>query len=271
MNQRGYLRSNFIASRWNVSQPLTDGNQNPPAKSNADRVAQVVEYLEEQIFSGACRPGDLLPAERELSSELSVSRSVVREALGKLDSLGLVQRRQGSGTRVAAPSKAPVLKGFQRMFHYGDIDLNDLTEARLPLEIAMVRLAAVRRREEHLRRLEQQQAILENEQADIEMHLAADEAFHAILAEATGNPMFGMLLESVQHLRHEPYRKHYDQYQLRQAHAEHQAILAAIAAGDADAAEAAVKQHLAKFISVQHDGDRVAPAEADAIQGAANN
>ena len=231
-------------------------------RSVADRVAQVVDHLEKKIFSGELEPGDLLPAERELSAELGVSRSVVREALGKLDSLGLVQRRQGSGTRVAPPSKIPVLKGFQRIFQAGDIDLNDLTEARLPLEITMARLAAQRRSEGHIRRLEEQQAILENEQEDIESHLRADEAFHAILADATGNPMFGMLLESVQHLRHEPYRKHYDHYQLRQAHAEHQAVLQAIRDGDANAAEAAVRAHLEKFISVQPDGERVEPTGA---------
>jgi len=248
-----------------MSQPEEPNGQDPtPPKSNADRVAQVVDHLEKRIFSGTLQPGDLLPAERELSSELGVSRSVVREALGKLDSLGLVQRRQGSGTRVAPPSKTPVLKGFQRMFHTGDIDLNDLTEARLPLEIAMVRLAAVRRTDDHVRRLEQQQRVLENEQEDIESHLRADEAFHAILAEATGNPMFGMLLEPVQYLRHEPYRKHYDQYQLRQAHDEHQAILDAIRDGNPEAAEAAVRAHLEKFISVQTDGERVAPTPAPA-------
>ncbi len=232
-------------------------------KSVADRVAQVVDYLEEKIFSRTLQPGDLLPAERELSAELGVSRSVVREALGKLDSLGLVERRQGSGTRVAPPSKIPVLKGFRRMFLAGDLDLNDLTEARLPLEVAMVRLAAARRSDEHLQRLEEQQAILESEQEDIETHLRADEAFHAILAEATGNPMFGMLLEPVQHLRHEPYRKHYDEYQLRETRAEHQAIVSAIRDGNPDAAEAAIRDHLGKFISVQADGERVAPGETE--------
>ena len=244
----------------NDAQP--SGENATATRSVADRVAQVVDHLEQKIFSGELQPGDLLPAERELSADLGVSRSVVREALGKLDSLGLVQRRQGSGTRVAPPSNTPVLKGFQRMFQTGNIDLNDLTEARLPLEIAMVRLAASRRTDDHVRRLQEQQAILENEQEDIESHLRADEAFHAILAEATGNPMFGMLLESVQHLRHEPYRKHYDEYQLRQAHAEHQAILQAITDGDANAAEAAVRAHLEKFISVQPHGERVAPEKS---------
>jgi GntR family transcriptional repressor for pyruvate dehydrogenase complex len=240
-----------------VPDRASNGQQTAPAKDAADRVAHVVDYLEQRIFSGEYKAGDMLPAERELSAELGVSRSVVREALGKLDSLGLVQRRQGSGTRVAPPSKTPVLKGFRRMFQAQDLDLNDLTEARLPLEIAMVRLAATRRNDQHIQRLEEQQALLQNEQLDIETHLRADEAFHSILAEATGNPMFGMLLESVQYLRHEPYRKHYDQYQLRQAHAEHQSILDAVRAGDANAAETAVRAHLEKFISVQPDGERL--------------
>jgi GntR family transcriptional repressor for pyruvate dehydrogenase complex len=240
-----------------VSEQTVLGKKTESSKVAADRVAHVVDHLEQRIFSGEFKPGDLLPAERELSADLGVSRSVVREALGKLDSLGLVQRRQGSGTRVAPPTSAPVLKTFQRIFQAGDIDLNDLTEARLPLEIAMVRLAAERRTDDHVHKLEQQQAILKDEKLDVESHLRADEAFHAILADAAGNPMFGMLLEPVQLLRHEPYRKHYDEYQLRQAHAEHQAILDAVRAGDAGAAEAAVRAHLGKFISVQPGGQRL--------------
>lgn len=240
-----------------MTEQVANGKKAESTKMAADRVAHVVDHLEQRIFSGEFKPGDLLPAERELSAELGVSRSVVREALGKLDSLGLVQRRQGSGTRVAPPTTAPALKTFQRMFQSGDVDLNDLTEARLPLEIAMVRIAAQRRTDEHVRKLEQQQAILQDEHLDVESHLRADEAFHAILAEAAGNPMFGMLLEPVQLLRHEPYRKHYDEYQLRQAHAEHQAILDAIRNRDAGAAEAAVRSHLGKFVSVQTGGERL--------------
>lgn len=240
-----------------MAEQVIDGKKSETSRVPADRVAHVVDHLERRIFSGEFKPGDLLPAERELSAELGVSRSVVREALGKLDSLGVVQRRQGSGTRVAPPTSAPVLKTFQRIFQAGDIDLNDLTEARLPLEIAMARAASQRRTDEHVKKLEVQQAILQDEQLDVESHLRADEAFHAILAEASENQMFSMLLEPVQHLRHEPYRKHYDQYQLRQAHAEHQAILDAVRARDPAAAEAAVRAHLGKFISVQTGGERL--------------
>lgn len=246
-----------------MSEIPTNGPDGEPSKSGADRVAHVVDHLEQQIFSGTYKPGDLLPAERDLSAELGVSRSVVREALGKLDSLGLVQRRQGSGTRVSPPSNTPVLKGFQRLFQAGGIDLNHLTEARLPLEITMIRLAAIHRTDDHVTRLEQQQAILQNEQSDVETHLRADEAFHAILAEASGNPMFGMLLEPVQYLRHEPYRRSYDKYELRQAHAEHQAILDAVRQRDPDAAEKAIRAHLEKFISVQPTGARVEPTGAE--------
>lgn len=213
-----------------------------------DRVAHVAKYLEGRILSGEFSPGDLLPAERELSTELGVSRSVVREALGQLASLGLIQRRQGSGTRVAAPSKAPVLLGFQRLIRAGTIDLNDLTVARLPLEIAMVRLAAANRDDAQLDRLDQQQTILEDNSNDVETHLQADISFHAILAEASGNPMFGMLLEPIQHLRHEPYRQHYDLHELHRAHAEHAAILEAVRAQNPDLAESAMRKHLAKFI-----------------------
>ena len=83
--------------------------------AGADRVSELVVHFEQQILSGTLAPGDLLPSERSLSVELGVSRSVVREALGRLASMGLVRSQHGSGTRVEVPSGQQVTAAYQRL------------------------------------------------------------------------------------------------------------------------------------------------------------
>src|SRR5262245_42961065 len=68
----------------------------------------VASRIEEAILSGELAPGDYMPSELEISAQMDVSRSVVREALGRLASLGLVRSVHGSGTRVEEPSSRPV-------------------------------------------------------------------------------------------------------------------------------------------------------------------
>src|SRR5438105_3498191 len=128
--------------------------------STADRVTKVVRHLEQLILSGQVTPGDSLPSEREISANLRVSRSVVREALGRLASLGLVSSVHGSGTRVAVPNARPITTGYQRLLSHGELDLRHLAEVRLPLETAIAALAARHRTQEHLARLQATQEAL---------------------------------------------------------------------------------------------------------------
>ena len=67
---------------------------------------QVTAELERRILAGELEPGGLLPAEPELGAELEVSRSVIRDAIRTLAARGLVEVRQGSGTRVSPPGAA---------------------------------------------------------------------------------------------------------------------------------------------------------------------
>src|SRR5207245_5423044 len=121
--------------------------------SRVDRVTQLANQFEQQILAGELAPGELLPSERELSARLNVSRSVVREALGRLASLGLVRSVHGSGTRVEAPNGRPITAGYQRLLRQGDIQLAQLAQVRLPLETTIAGLAARHRLDEHLERL----------------------------------------------------------------------------------------------------------------------
>ncbi len=212
--------------------------------SQVDRVSQVANQLEQEILTGKLAAGELLPSERELSSTLGVSRSVVREALGRLSSLGLVRATHGSGTRVEAPDSKQVVVGFQRLLTRPDYRLEDLSTVRLPLETAIAAAAALRRGDEHLERLRQTQSILGDPARSLEEHVQADLNFHATLAEATGNPLFQVVLAPIQELLVQSRHRTLGRFGSGLAHEHHAAILAAVERQDAGEAIRAMQLHM---------------------------
>jgi len=212
--------------------------------SRINQVAHLAARLEREILSGQFLPGDQLPSERALSVELGVCRNVVREALGQLVSLGLVRRVHGSGTRVEAPTGRAITVAYQRLLSRPDVRLEHLAEVRLPLETTIAELAARKRTDEQLRRLRKTQDILGNPKRSLESHIKADLEFHALLGEATGNPFFGIVLAPIQQLLIESRRRTLGQYGAELAHGHHECILAAVAAGNAEAAGQAMRYHI---------------------------
>ncbi len=212
--------------------------------ARADRVTEVAQYLEDAILSGKWGPGEMLPSERDISAEIGVSRSVVREAIGRLSGLGLVRSIHGAGTRVEAPNDRPIAAGYRRLLRQGEVHLSDLAAVRLPLETTIARLAAQHRTEEHLERMQRTQELLANARAGLEAHVHADLEFHTILAEACGNPLFGIVLAPIQELLIESRRRTLGRHGAEIAHEHHAAILDAVRARDAHAADRAMSHHL---------------------------
>jgi DNA-binding FadR family transcriptional regulator len=218
--------------------------------AGSDKVSRVVAHFEQQILSGKLSPGDLLPSERTIEDELAVSRSTVREALGRLSSMGLVRSVHGSGTRVEPPSGRPIMQGYQRLIRQGEVQLAQLAQVRLPLETSIARLAARNRTPEQIEAMEQTQAILGNLRGGLEAQVRADLEFHALLAEACGNPLFGMVLAPIQELLIESRRRTLGRHGARLAFEHHAAILEGVKQRDEAAAEAAMRRHME--INVQH-------------------
>jgi GntR family transcriptional regulator, transcriptional repressor for pyruvate dehydrogenase complex len=214
------------------------------AMPHADRVSQTARRIEQAILSGKLAPGDQLPSEREISADMGVSRSVVREALGRLASMGLVRSVHGSGTRVEAPSGKPITTGYQILLKRGEVRLADVAAVRLPLETAIAAEAARRRSDEHLARMETAQAALADRRGTLDAHVRADLDFHAILAEATGNPLFGIVLTPIQELLIETRRRTVGRHGAALAHEHHARIIDAVRAGDSTAAAEAMRAHL---------------------------
>jgi DNA-binding FadR family transcriptional regulator len=208
-----------------------------------DQASRIAERLERDILAGKFAPGDLLPSERDISAQLGVSRNVIREALGRLASLGLVRRVHGSGTRVESPSGRTVVLGYQRLLRRSDLRLEDLSAVRLPLETTMAALAARHRTAADLERLEEAQRVLGNPRRSLEAHVQADVGFHAALGDATGNPFFSLVLAPIQQLLIES-RRTLGRHGAALAFEHHARILAAVRDGDAAAAEQAVRFHL---------------------------
>jgi GntR family transcriptional repressor for pyruvate dehydrogenase complex len=211
----------------------------PEAAANpAERIAEITVHLERLILSGELKADDRLPPERDLAEQWQVSRSVVREAIGRLAGLGLVRSRQGSGTRIVAPDGSGQRLNYQWMLNQGVLRLDQLSDARLPLETTIAALAAERRTAEHVRQLQAAQHALGNPKNTLKAHVDADMRFHAFLAEATGNPIFQELLI-------EGRRRTLGRYGTTLAFEHHAKILAAVKRRNVEAAREAMRVHIA--------------------------
>lgn len=207
------------------------------------------EEFVHKIRQGLFHEGDKLPTESELVRSYDVSRTVVREALSKLQAAGLVETRHGIGTFVLATRQipGPVLSDQELS---ESVDVLAVLELRISLETEAAGLAAQRRQPEHLKAMrEALQAFESNFAADNDT-VVHDLAFHLSIAHATGNRYFQDILAHFGNLLiprnritsiHTPSR---DPDYLRRVNREHEEIYAAIERQDADSARAAMRIHL---------------------------
>jgi DNA-binding FadR family transcriptional regulator len=218
---------------------------------------EAAERILTWLRAGAVEPGGLLPSERELCARFGVGRTTVREALQRLDQMGLVAVSQGGRARVIQPTAegliAQISGSARHLLAGSPASLAALKETRLLLETAVVRLAAERATEDGIARLMARHRTLETcvEETGgplrMDRFLAADMAFHVELAVCTGNEVLVAVTRAACAFLAE---FHIDLVRLPGAErltlAEHGEILAAVAGHDGDAAEAAMRAHLTR-------------------------
>lgn len=225
-----------------MSQPFT------PVISGARLSDQVADQLATEIRRGGLAPGDKLPTEAQLVEQFGVSRTVVREAVSRLKSLGLVDSRQGSGVFVRQPSSFAPLN-FEVQQAASQAAVIQMVEVRRALEAEVAALAAQRRSAADLRRIQTAVKALDAAVRRGGDGVNEDVQFHRAIAEAANNPF---LLETLQYLgqflhgatqvtrANEARRLDFAQ----QVQDEHAAIVEALQAGDAQAARAAAAGHM---------------------------
>lgn len=212
----------------------------------------VVETLTGRIRDQRYNPGEKLPTEPVLMAELGVSRTVIREAMSRLQAAGLVETKHGIGTFVLARQPGVVLDGTAiRTIR----DVMAMMELRISLETEAAALAAARRTETDLEHMRAALAEFEMALAAGDKGVPADYQFHLQIALATQNPYFENVFRSLggfattiiprtrldtTHIATEPGSPF-----LLRTFREHQDILDAIVRHDSDSARASMRLHIA--------------------------
>ncbi len=251
-----------------------------PVTSGARLSDQVAQQLAAEIHTGRLAPGARLPAEARLVEQFQVSRTVVREAVSRMKSLGLVDSRQGSGVFVSATRPFAPLN-FEAHHAQSKTAVIQMVEVRRALEAEVAGLAAERRRVADIRRIRQTVRALDRAVQGGGDGVEEDVLFHRAIADAARNPFLISTLDYLaQFLRgatrvtraNEARRADF----MDQVLAEHAAIVDAIEAGDATQARAAAAAHMGNAIRriEQADssfwrqaGDRLAEPLVQALPG----
>jgi GntR family transcriptional repressor for pyruvate dehydrogenase complex len=207
---------------------------------------QIVQQIEESVLNGSLKPGDQLPAERDLAQRLGVSRTAVREAVKTLREKGLVEAYSGRGTFVTDGTSQAARQSFDLMVKIGQQEGSPhLAELRLILEPGIAAIAAERVKDEDLISLREAVAVMDRSQKDPAAYIEADLDFHLALAEAVANPLILSLIDSIVGLLREQRIKIFNVEggpQRGQFH--HKRILEAMERRDPEMARSAMRAHL---------------------------
>ena len=208
---------------------------------------EAIEKIKEMIVSGALQPGQRLPKEADLATDLGLSRNSLREAVKALSLMNILDVRQGDGTYVTSLESPLLLEALSFIvdFHRDDQVLEFLAVRRI-LEPSATALAAHLITPEEVAGL---RMVLDSAgpRDGIDKIIAADLEFHRRITAATGNRVLCSLLESLTTptMRARAWRGLTEPAAIERTLAEHSAILDALEARDAEAARAWSTVHIA--------------------------
>jgi len=217
------------------------------AKALEGSTEQVVSHIRQLIERGELRPGDRLPAERDLAAQIGVSRPTVRVGLHALAAMGVVKSRHGSGTYI--PEGPPMLgsEPLSLLAALHGFTREEMYEARRLLEVGAAGLAAERATPDQMATLADAVSNLFAALDDPLRFLVHDITFHREVATASGNPIIASLVEMVSALYYDQRRETAQQASdrdLKEAAELHRRIYQAIRARDPEGARSAMNEHL---------------------------
>ncbi|MDR5777161.1 FadR/GntR family transcriptional regulator [Caballeronia sp. LZ002] len=172
------------------------------------RVSDIIgEQIRRKLGTGELKPGDKLPAERDLALEMGVGRNAVREALRSLEMSGVVTLQKGpkGGSFVSNGSVRSLSQGLKDLLALRGITIGQLTRARVLIEMAVAQAACESADEDDLAALDAQlelaEAAYKRREYGAKLGYLVD--FHNILANATHNPVLVFVMASIMELMHD--------------------------------------------------------------------
>ena len=214
---------------------------------------QIVQQIEESIIRGELKPGDQLPAERDLAQRFGVSRTAVREAVKALREKGLVEAYSGRGTFITDGTTQAVRQSLDLMVKIGQPEgSTHLAEVRAILEPEIAALAATRIQDTELATMREAVAVMDKAGHDPDAYIEADLDFHLALAEGAANPLILSLLDSIVALLREQRLRIFQVPGGRErGQVHHKRILEAVERHDPEKARQSMREHLDQ---VREDG-----------------
>ena len=206
----------------------------------------VVERIAQVIKERKLSAGERLPGEHELVEQLRVSRPVLREALARLQSMGLIEIQRGRGTFVGnATSLANCVRLLRSAVTISPQELRSYAELRSAIEVQAARQAAERATDDDIAELAAYVRRLDDDELPYPEALELDFQFHRKLLEVAGNPLMQNLMEVIyEFVLTQMVRTTPSQRDNRLGRRLHKAIMTAVRNRDPEAAAKAMQQHM---------------------------
>ncbi|SFE68769.1 FadR/GntR family transcriptional regulator [Succiniclasticum ruminis] len=212
-----------------------------------DVIQELCNYILGGVMDGTIHKGDKIPSERELSEQLGIGRSTLREAIKVLVMLGLLEIRQGQGTYISegndgfytAPLSWGLIIGFK--------SVSEIAEIRVILESEAARLATQRGGNQDMKQLDKIIANMHDavEGNDVKAFTVADVEFHMTIVQATGNAAIVQMLKTIRRLLEIWIEKVLvDKSSMLITLKEHEAVYEHMRLGDAEGACEAMRKHI---------------------------
>ena len=208
-------------------------------------VGDAIEQIKARLVTGALKPGERLPSERNLAELFRVSRPAVREAARALETLGVLETRPGAGTYVTNLSSDLLARPLAFLTEVSGVVLADLFDVRLSLEVTAARAAAQSIDEPALEELGVALSDLTSAAKSIERFVDCDIRFHRIIHRAAGNALLLALMENLSALDRQSRVITSQRRAVRdESIPEHENILRSLDSRDPDQAGEAMWRHL---------------------------
>lgn len=207
---------------------------------------KIVEHIEKRILDGELKPGDRLPAERELGQQFGVSRTSVREAIRVLALKGLIEVNHGRGTFVTDQTTRAARHSLNLLVQFESKENPIyLIEVREILEPAIAALAAQRATTEQIAAMRESIAAMDSAITNPDAYIEADLDFHLALADASQNPIILILLDLlIGQLRAQRFLAASVDGSLGRSQAHHKNVFTAVERRDAAGAREAMQDHM---------------------------